>query len=102
MKIKDGVIMSSQRVMRKVLIKADELWREYDEELVVTSGIDGTHSAGSYHYYGYAYDFRTRYFSEEQSKNIAIELQTRLDDAIPKMYKVVWEPTHIHVQAEMF
>ena len=102
MKIKEGVIMSDKPVMRRLLITADRIWKKHKQILVVTSGMEGTHSAGSYHYYGYAYDFRTRYFDEETKTKVAKELQEALDKYVPKLYKVVKEPTHIHVQWERF
>lgn len=69
MQIKSGVVMSGLRLcMRPVLIFADEIWRKHDQELVITSALDGVHSAGSFHYYGFAVDFRTRYFSDVEKK----------------------------------
>jgi len=95
MKIKDGVIMAGLKLpMRKVLKEADKLWKENGEELVVTSALDGTHSAGSYHYFGYALDFRTRYFLSGKAKIIAGKLQQKLGNK----YFVIFEGNHIHVQ----
>jgi len=95
MKIKSGVIMQGLKLpMRKVLKEADKLWKENGKELVVTSALDGTHSAGSYHYFGYALDFRTRYFLAGRSKIIAGKLQQKLGNK----YFVIFEGNHIHVQ----
>jgi len=95
MKIKEGVIMQGlQLPMRKVLKKAALLWRNQREELVITSALDGTHSAGSYHYYGYALDLRTRYFTTTVSAELAKTLQFQLGEA----YTVLFEGNHIHVQ----
>ncbi len=95
MKIKEGVILAGLKLpMRKVLKTANKIWANHGQELVVTSGLDGTHSAGSYHYYGYAVDLRTRYFDEDRKSLIASELKKRLGG----MYTVVLEKTHIHVQ----
>lgn len=95
MKIKFGVQMAGlQLPMRKVLKEAEKLWKEHGKELVVTAALDGAHSAGSYHYYGYALDFRTRYFS----KNIAMAIAAKLGDRVGRGYTVVFEGNHIHVQ----
>ena len=95
MKIKEGVIMAGlQLEMRPVLKAADRLWKQYGEELVVTSALDGTHSAGSLHYYGLALDFRTRYFPD----GVAFEASEVLQDALGPDFRVIYEGTHIHVQ----
>jgi hypothetical protein len=96
MKIKDGVILNGLKMqMRKVLIEADRIWLKYDQELVVTSGLEGAHSPGSLHYYGFALDFRTRYFTQEQEAKVYQELSRSLDD---RVYRVILHKTHIHVE----
>ena len=95
MKIKDGVIMAGlQLPMRIVLKRADVLYKKYGQELTVTAALDGTHSAGSLHYYGYAVDLRTRYFPTAEAKEIAVILQNELGTG----YTVLFEGNHIHVQ----
>lgn len=94
MKIKQGAILSGLHPkMREVLIVANAVWNEQGQELVVTSGLDGTHSAGSAHYYGCAVDLRTRYFSQEQLAVVVRELRERLSTE----YYVKLEKDHIHV-----
>ena len=95
MKFKDDVIITGlQLQMRKVLIVADKIWKEHGQELVVTSALDGTHSAGSLHYYGYALDFRSRYFSEEDKIIVSNKLRKRLGSD----YDIIVHKTHIHVE----
>ena len=95
MKIKDGVIMQGlQLPMRVVLKRADALYKKYGQELTITSALDGTHSAGSLHYYGYALDLRTRYFPLAEAREIANTLQRELGSG----YTVLFETNHIHVQ----
>jgi hypothetical protein len=97
-KIKDGATLQGLKLrMRPVLQAAERIWRNNGQELVVTSGTDGTHSAGSLHYYGYALDFRTRYFEEQDRYKVFKELS---DDLRIKNrdYCVIWHPTHIHVE----
>jgi len=99
MKIKDGVIMQGlQLPMRQALIHANQVYTDHDRELVITSALDGTHSAGSYHYYGYAVDLRTRFFGSWREKlNIAQKIRDRLN-TVSNKYTVVLEDTHIHIQ----
>ena len=80
--------------MRPALIGAEEIWEDHGETLVVTCGLDGTHSAGSLHYYGLALDFRTNYFSDQTKKEVARKLQEFLGDD----FDVVLESTHLHVE----
>ena len=95
MKIKDGVILAGLDIkMRPVLIIADHMWKQFNQELVVTAGLDGAHSAGSLHYYGLALDLRTRYFSDVDKKVIAESLQDSLGDK----FDVVLHSSHIHVE----
>ena len=93
--IKDGVTMTGLQIeMRRVLKHANEIWKTKGHELVITSGLDGTHSAGSYHYYGYAVDLRNRYFTTLEKK----EVVRKLKDALGTGYTVIGEHTHVHVQ----
>ena len=95
MKIKKGVVLAGLQIpMRTVLKKADRLWKQKGKELVITSGLEGTHSAGSLHYYGYALDFRTRYFTAIQ----CVQLQRSLATALGPEYVVLFEGNHMHVQ----
>lgn len=103
MQIKDGVILAGLNPnMRFVLITADDIWRNHGQELVVTSGLDGCHSAWSWHYYGCALDFRTRYFgSHRERQDVANELQAALKKK-SSLYGVVLESNHIHTQYKLF
>ncbi len=95
MQIKEGASLQGLDIkMRPVLIAADVIWKKYGQELVVTSGTDGTHSAGSLHYYGRALDFRTRYFDKEELDKVFNSMCEKLNDD----YDVVVHDTHIHVE----
>ena len=95
MKIKSGVHMPGLQIeMRQALIIADAVWRHHGQELVVTAALDGAHSAGSLHYYGYALDLRTRYFGKEQAKVVASGLR----EGLGSDYDVVFHQSHIHVE----
>ena len=96
MDIKKGVNMNGiQLVMRKVLVAAEKIWNGYGVTLVITSCVDGTHSAGSLHYYGLAVDLRSRSFD---STDLARTAARRLQRALGDDYDVVIEKTHIHVE----
>ena len=95
MRVKPGVhLYGLQLPMRKVLTHADKLWTKYGKELVITSTVDGVHSPGSLHPYGYAIDLRTHYFPPSSHTTIAAELQAELGSD----YRVIVHETHIHVE----
>lgn len=98
MKIKSDVIMAGLKLpMREALIEAEKLWIKYgrEEGVTVTSALDGTHTASSLHYYGYALDLRTRYFDREQCHKLSSDLQNALR---LRGFVVVLHSTHIHVE----
>lgn len=80
--------------MRPVLIVADELWKKFGQELVVTCGLDGVHSAGSLHYYGLALDLRIRYFE----LGTIIDLTKLLQERLGSDFDVIQHRSHIHVE----
>lgn len=95
MKIKEGVIMAGlQKEMRPALIAAESIWKGLGQELVVTAALDGTHSAGSLHYYGLALDFRTRYFDQYEERTAA----NRLADSLGDDFDVITHDSHIHCE----
>jgi hypothetical protein len=81
--------------MRPVLRMAEEIWSTAGrpEGTTVTSALGGTHSAGSWHPYGLALDFRTKYFSAAVKDSVGIKMKARLP-----FYDVVVEKDHIHVE----
>ena len=79
--------------MRAVLREADRIWSQHNQELVVTSGLDGTHGPTSWHYFGCAIDFRTRYFDDDERDDVYDELV----EALPA-YDIIKHDTHIHVE----
>ena len=95
MKIKNGAnIQGISYKMRKVLVHANKVWEDYGQELVITCGMDGEHSAGSLHYYGLAVDLRTNYFDNSALEQIKHELVLALGDD----YDVFLHKTHMHVE----
>jgi len=98
LKIKDGVKIQGLHIsMQPILKAAGHIWSQLGQELVVTCGMDGMHSAGSLHYYGRAVDLRTRYFDDSE-KNVA---QQALQEALGECYDVVLEDSHMHVEYDL-
>ena len=82
MLLKEGVsLVGLQPIMRPVLREAERIWKQMgkDDGVTVTEGPGGLHSADSWHYYGYALDLRTRYFTLSE----AIEVYEELKEALP-------------------
>ncbi len=94
--LKSGVILYPLDIrMRQALITADRIYKNYHPEgVTITSGLEGSHSPGSLHYYGLAIDIRTRYFSSEELSSVFEQLQECLQES----YDVILEPTHIHIE----
>lgn len=97
-KIKEGASIVGLKIeMRPALIEADKIWNAYGQPLTITCGLDGEHSAGSLHYYGYAVDLRIRDFTEIQKQTAWANLKSKLGVA----YDVVLHKTHIHVEYDI-
>jgi hypothetical protein len=93
--IKPGASIAGLDIrMRPALIAARNVWWSLKQIVVVTSGLDGVHWAGSLHYYGLAVDLRTRYFNETQKGHAAELLQKELGSS----FRVRVEKDHIHVE----
>ena len=66
-------------------------------EPVVTCGLEGLHSDGSFHPLGKAVDFRRRYYSDEQAKEILRRFNIRLD----KNFDLILESDHFHLEHDV-
>lgn len=102
MRVKEGVSLQGLHpVMRPVLKTLERIWKEHGhpEGVTITSTTEGIHSAGSWHYYGFAVDVRTVYESVRRpgpnidTKKVAIELRNEL-----LTYDVVVYDSHIHIE----
>lgn len=97
MKLKDGVIivgMSPQVVL--AIMAAQDVYREYNTELVITSGFDGHHASNSKHYVGNAVDIRTHNLPNPKVDGQAIA--NRLDGDLGRDFDVLFEGDHIHIE----
>lgn len=79
MKQKTGVILAGlQECMRPGLKAAAAIYKKHGQELVITSGLEDEHSAGSKHYCGKAVDMRTYYFADAQKDKVLRALKRKL------------------------
>ena len=97
---KEGVIHKGLHWrMRRVEQTVDEIWQKHAQpEGTMTAGLDGKHSKWSWHNYGCAADFRTRYWDRDEAADVSSELAKALK-VIHPAYQVVLHPgSHIHVE----
>lgn len=95
MKLKAGVNISSLKPpMVVALMVANDLYKLFNIELVVTSGMDGSHTHGSKHFQGLACDLRVRDFNPQTLPGIIQTLKGNLGSS----YFVLLEKDHIHIQ----
>ncbi len=97
MRVKDGTVILAgiHPLIRQAMKKAERIWIELGrpEGITVTAGLDGVHSAGSWHYCGCAVDLRTHYWDDETEQKAADLLKAALPG-----YDIVNHGTHIHVE----
>lgn len=74
--------------------QAYKVYKKIGKDFVITSLCDGRHSKNSLHYFGNAFDIRTRHLSEEEKQDVVVLLAKMLG----KDYDVVLESDHIHVE----
>lgn len=94
MKIKTGAVIVGNSIIDKMLDIGQRVYENHGKELVVTSGIDGTHGPGSMHPFAKALDFRTNFFAYREIGVVAKDLQNKLGPD----YDVVVEKDHLHIE----
>lgn len=99
--LKDGVELGGLHAqLHMAIFEAERLWKEFGQDLVITSTTEGDHGHHSLHYGGYAIDLRSRDFAPELAAEVAFQLQRRLSK-LDSRFDVVLEPTHIHVELDI-
>lgn len=78
------------------LMVAEGIYRSLGFEFVITSLLDGKHSATSLHYSGNAADLRTRHMPPD----IAKTARDKIAEALPDGFDVVLEKDHIHLERQ--
>lgn len=98
MRIKAGVRIHGLRPEMTVATQIiDGIYRSHDSELVITSALDGKHSAGSLHYTGAAIDARTRNLSHlDDTRRQGLVVAVR--DALGDDFDVIDEGNHLHIE----
>jgi len=110
MKIKDNSVDLTALApeMQPVRKHADEIFESFlGREAIITATTDGKHSPGSWHYCGYAMDFRT-WVDDEGTQcddtvrhQIATAFRIKLAN-YSAYYDVIEHSTHIHVEYDYF
>ncbi|MCP4651070.1 MAG: hypothetical protein GY853_13465 [PVC group bacterium] len=95
MLIKTGVDISRlQRTIRRALNTVNSTFNKYNQEAVITSTYEGSHSAGSLHYANLAFDVRLptrtdKNMLQVDEDNIRIDLIKKLK-AYSKYYQLIF------------
>ena len=76
------------------ILMAQEVYNEYDCDLVLTSANDSSHSTSSLHYSGSAVDLRTSNLPDGR----AVEVRDKIASKLNKDFDVVLEGDHIHLE----
>ena len=74
----------------------EQIYREFGQDLVITSARDGVHKPDSKHYVGEALDLRTFTLSVLQRQ----EALTRIEADLGDDFDVVLEKNHLHVELD--
>ena len=76
------------------ILVAERAYAEIGCELMLTSGIEGTHSAGSLHYAGCAVDFRTLNVAPDKLNPLVEKIRA----ALGPDFDVLLETNHLHAE----
>jgi len=95
MRLKPGVRIGGlkpEMVMASNIVGS--VYQNFNKELVITSGTEGSHSLRSAHYRGEAIDTRIYYFAEDILEDVERALKT----ALGPDFIVLLEDTHFHIE----
>jgi len=92
MLIKAGVDISRlERNTRRALRKVANIFRRYNQEMIITSTYEGNHGEGSLHYANQAFDVR---FPDDDRENI----EAAIFEELSNNFDVLMEFDHIHIE----
>lgn len=95
MRVARGVKLSGLEIEMKIaLVIVEEVYLEHGQQSFITHTDDGVHSAPSLHPYGYAIDYRMRFFRAKVKQLVYEKIRARL----PKGFDVILHRTHLHVE----
>lgn len=76
------------------IIAANDVYKRYDKELVVTSIDDSQHHSGSLHPAGFAFDLRSGYFTAQQIPLVLASLK----ESLTIDFDIIFEQDHFHIE----
>jgi len=91
---KDVRILGLRPELALALFICEQVYRDVDTELVITSVIDGKHALGSLHYTGSAVDLRIRNLPDGEAERVRDHIAERLGND----FDAVLERDHIHLE----
>ena len=97
MELKDNTVETKSLAPQLVLalFMAQEVYKEYGTDLVITSANDSVHSYTSLHFSGNAVDLRTRSLPGTVDR---AEVVTKIQNKLNQDFDVVLEQDHIHLE----
>ena len=101
MELKEGASLEGvQWQMFHAAIVAEQIYKKFGAECVITAGTDGKHMEGSLHYKGCALDLRTH-----NVPGRALQIMVELQQKLGKDYDVILEAAgtpneHIHLELD--
>jgi len=99
MRLKDGVSLNGIKPEVVVaLIVCNDIFKNYGQDMVVTSVMDGTHGSKSLHRYGYAVDIRTRNFQYQSDIDLVVK---DMKEYLTEDYDIIKESDHIHLEYDI-
>lgn len=98
--IKPGVdINGLQAVMWRAAADVAEVYEEFGLPCIITSALDGRHSAKSFHYVGLALDFRTHVIPKGTEQAVADRVVQKLGPKFDVILEALDTPNeHLHVE----
>jgi len=81
--------------MRAALLIVDAAFANHDKSLTVTCTGGGAHCPESLHFWGYAFDARTRNLTSSLKTKIYNEINDKFKGT---GYQIVWHSTHYHIE----
>lgn len=76
------------------LMLVNQVFLKYNLHMIITSMLDGQHSDGSLHPYGFAVDIRSRNISRDFIQKIVRDLKEMFDEQLD----IVLESDHFHIE----